>query len=310
MSPMRMLIRRELWEHRAISLVPLAFGALFIAVNLLAALGVVKVHIDAGGLGLSEMLQSLDAHKAGALTQLGMALIAVSLNTVMLLVTAFYLLDCLYAERKDRSNLFWKSLPVSDLQVVASKLLTAVLVIPLVTLVIFTAVALCMYAITGVTMLFSGTGLFLSAGPLALAEVALTHAYALAVQSLWYLPIFAWLLLVSAWSRRAVLLWAILPPVAVQAAEGLLLGTTHFAELIKERLVGVYPLAFADDSHQQLHWQYEGEHADVDLEFSDGLLALVDPGSLIGSPGLWGGLIVAALFFSAAVWVRRFRDES
>jgi ABC-2 type transport system permease protein len=252
-----MLIRRELWEHRAISLVPLAFGALFIAVNLLAALGVVKVHIDAGGLGLSEMLQSLDAHKAGALTQIGMALIAVSLNTVMLLVTAFYLLDCLYAERKDRSNLFWKSLPVSDLKVVGSKLLTAALVIPLVTLVIFTAVALCMYAM-----------------------------------------------------RRAVLLWAILPPVAVQAAEGLLLGTTHFAELIKERLVGVYPLAFADDSHQQLHWQYEGEHADVDLEFSDGLLALVDPGSLIGSPGLWGGLIVAALFFSAAVWVRRFRDES
>ena len=149
MSAMRMLIRRELWEHRAISLVPLAFGALFIAVNLLAALGVVKVHIDAGGLGFSEMLQSLDAHKAGALTQLGMALIAVSLNTVMLLVTVFYLLDCLYAERKDRSNLFWKSLPVSDLEVVGSKLLTAALVIPLVTLVIFTAVALCMYAITG-----------------------------------------------------------------------------------------------------------------------------------------------------------------
>jgi ABC-2 type transport system permease protein len=271
---------------------------------------VVKVHVDAGGLGLSEVLQSLDANKAGALIQIGMAFIAVSLNTVMLLVTAFYLLDCLYAERKDRSILFWKSLPVSDLSIVGSKLMTAALVIPLVTLVIFAAVAVCMYLITGVTMLFSGTGLFLSAGPLALAEVVLTHAYALTVQSLWYLPIFGWLLLVSAWSKRAVLLWAILPPVAVQAAESLVLGTAHFAGLLKERLIGVYPLAFANDSHQQLHWQYEGEHADVDLEFSDGLLALVEPGMLLGSPGLWGGLIVAAVFFSAAVWVRRFRDES
>ena len=311
MSEMRMLVRRELWEHRAISLAPLVFGALFVAVNLLAALGLVKIHVDAGGAGLNDLMQSLDAPRAAALTQLGMALVAISLNTVMVLVTVFYLLDCLYAERKDRSILFWKSLPVSDLTVVGSKLVTAAIAIPVITLAVFVVVALCLYLITGVTMLVSGTGLFLSTGPAALAEVTVTHAYALAVQSIWYLPIFGWLLLVSAWARRAVLLWAILPPIAVQAVEGLLLGTGHFAGLLRDRLVGVYPLAFATEDHRdQLVWRQEGRHADVDLEFPEGLLGLVDPGSVLASPGLWGGILIAALLFAAAVWVRRYRDET
>ena len=56
----------------------------------------------------------------------------------------------------------------------------------------------------------------LSAGPLAFAETVAFHLYALAVQSLWYLPLFCWLLLVSAWSRRAVLLWALLASGQIQ----------------------------------------------------------------------------------------------
>jgi hypothetical protein len=46
MSTLQALMRRELWEHRAIVLAPAAFGALFVIVNLLAALGVVKIHIS------------------------------------------------------------------------------------------------------------------------------------------------------------------------------------------------------------------------------------------------------------------------
>lgn len=311
MSTLQALMRRELWEHRAIVLAPAAFGALFVVVNLLAALGVVKIHIDANDVDLAGVVSSLDAAKAGALIQLGLALVAVWLNVVMVLITTFYLLDCLYAERKDRSILFWKSLPVSDTAVVGSKLLTAAAVIPLVTLAIFVAAGLCIYLITGLTVKFAGSGLVLSAGPAALVEATLVHLYALAVQSLWYLPLFGWLLLVSAWSRRAVLLWSVLPPIAVIVVEQIALGTRHFATLLQERLIGVYPLAFTDDpARQELVWRFEDEHANVDLQFSEGLLQLLDPGKLLSSPGLWGGIVVAALFFAGAVWMRRYRDDS
>jgi ABC-2 type transport system permease protein len=310
-SAMRTLVRRELWEHRAITLVPIAFGALFVLVNLLAALGVVKVQIDAGEMDLTGLFSSLDVQKAGALVQLGLAMVAISLNTVMMFVTVFYLLDCLYAERKDRSILFWKSLPVSDTRIVGSKLLTATVAVPAVTLAVFVAVSVCMYVITGLTVQFAGSSHVLGSGPAALVEVTLAHAYALAVQTLWYLPIFGWLLLVSAWSRRAVLLWAVLPPVAINVIERLVFGTRHFAELLRERLIGIYPLAFTDDpARQQLIWQYEDQHANVDLQFSEGLLRLLDPGKLLADPGLWAGIIVAALFFAAAVWMRRYRDDS
>jgi ABC-2 type transport system permease protein len=311
MSTLQALMRRELWEHRAIVLAPAAFGALFVIVNLLAAVGVVKIHIDANDVDLAGVVGGLDAAKAGALIQLGLALVAVWLNVVMVLITTFYLLDCLYAERKDRSILFWKSLPVSDTAVVGSKLLTAAAVIPLVTLAIFVAAGLCIYLITGLTVKFAGSELVLSAGPAALAEATLVHLYALAVQSLWYLPLFGWLLLVSVWSRRAVLLWSVLPPIAVIVVEQITLGTRHFATLLQERLIGVYPLAFTDDpARQELVWRFEDEHANVDLQFSEGLLQLLDPGKLLSSPGLWGGLVVAALFFAGAVWMRRYRDDA
>jgi len=311
MNVMKTLIRRELWEHRAITLAPIAFGALFVVVNLLAALGVVKVQIDSGDMDLTGLVSSLDGQKAGALIQLGLAMVAISLNTVMVFVTVFYLMDCLYAERKDRSILFWKSLPVSDTRIVGSKVLTATVAVPVVTLAVFVVVSICMYVITGVTVQFAGSSHVLGSGPAALVEVTLAHAYALAVQTLWYLPIFGWLLLVSAWSRRAVLLWAVLPPVAVNVAERVMFGTRHFADLLRERVVGVYPLAFTEDpGRQQLIWQYEGRHANVDMGFSQSLLDLLDPGKLLASPGLWGGIVVAAVFFAAAVWMRRYRDDS
>ena len=311
MNVMNTLIRRELWEHRSIAIAPLAFGLIFLCINLLAALGAIHLQVEGGHLDLSRMVESLDASKAGALMQIGLVLVAVALNSVMLLVTLFYLLDCLYAERKDRSILFWKSLPVSDASIVASKAVTAAVAIPLVTLVVFVAVALCMYLITGIWGMFVGSGLLLSAGPGAILEVTLTHAYALAVQSLWYMPVFGWLLLVSAWSRRAVLLWAVLPVVAINLVEHIIFDTNHFVEMVGRRLVGVYPIAFNEGRHvEELVWQYEGDHASVDLQFSEGVLALADPGRFLASPGLWGGLVVAALLIAGAVWVRRYRDET
>jgi len=310
MNDMTTLLRRELWEHRAITVAPSVFAALFMVVALLAAAGAIHVQVSDADVDLTSLLRSIDGREMSALLQVGLAALAVIFNTVMIFVIVFYLLDCLYAERKDRSILFWKSLPVSDMRVVGSKLVTAAGVIPAVTVAAFLAASVGIYLISGLTLLLTGSGAVLAAGPAAIFETAVTVVYALVVQSLWYMPLFCWLLLVSVWAKRAVLLWALLPPWAIGVTEWLLFRTEYFGQMLAQRLIGVFPLAFSEHDVQDVVIQYAGEHANMDVTISEGVSQLIDPGTLLASAGLWIGLVVAAGLFGGAVWVRRFREES
>ena len=58
------------------------------------------------------------------------------------------------------------------------------------------------------------------------------------VHSLWYAPIYAWLLLVSGWARRAPFLWAVLPPLAIGVVEKVAFNTSHFAAMLANRISG------------------------------------------------------------------------
>lgn len=310
MNAMTTLLKRELWEHRGVTWAPGAFGGLFVLVGLLAASGLVTVRFGNYDVEVVPLLESLAPVQAGALFQGILMVLAVTLNMVMLVVTAFYLLDCLFAERKDRTILFWKSLPVSDTMVAGSKLLTAVLVIPLAVWAIFVVTAVALYLVSGLGLLFSGSNSLLLAGPGAICKASLAVVYALVAQSLWYLPIYGWLLLVSAWARRAPLVWAILPPVLVNVTEKLVFGTHHFARLMGERIVGVFPLAFNEDVREDIVWQFETPSASGQMHVIGDVLQLIAPGPLLSSPALYGGLVVAALFFAGAVWLRRYRDDT
>ncbi len=74
---------------------------------------------------------------------------------------------------------------------------------------------------------------------LPLAQSAITLAYhLLTVHVLWYAPIYAWLFLVSAWARKAPLLWATLIPLAIGVLEVIALHSTHFFDLLKYRFHG------------------------------------------------------------------------
>jgi len=309
MSVMTTLLKRETWEHRAILIAPTVFGGLFILVAILAAAGAIHVQIGDGGVDLRAMLSSMDGQQIAASMQMQLASVAVFLNVVMLLVVIFYLLDCLYAERKDRSILFWKSLPVSDLTVVGSKLLTATVVIPLVTAIVFLATAIGIYLIIGTLALFAGSGAVLAAGPGAILDTMTAALYGVIVQSLWYQPLYGWLLLVSAWAKRTVLLWAVLPLFAVTALERMVFGTGLFGHLLGERLTGVFPLAFRPAT-DHIVWEFHEGGANASLELVESLSQLMDPGAFLLSPGLWGGLVVGILLSGAAVWLRRYRDET
>jgi ABC-2 type transport system permease protein len=303
MKQLMTLIRRELIEHRSGWAVTSVFGALFVLAAILAVFGLVRVGIMDGQMTLAELAEGADSAAFSPGLQVMLISIAMVLNLVMTFVVFFYFLDALYAERKDRSILFWKSLPVSDLQVVGSKYLTGIVAIPLLTVAVFVVTAVLVSLIGGLAMAWAGAGEALSVAPAAIARVTMMLLYSLAFQALWFAPIDGWLLLVSAFAKRAVLGWALLPPVLLVVAERTLFGTKHFAELLGYRMVGGFELAFSGEQHSILV-------DNVTISTFPTLGEFFTPGRLLAAPSLWIGIAVGLLFLAGAVWLRRWRDES
>ena len=305
MTQMMTLVRRELMEHRSSWMVSAVFGALFVLVALLSLFGLVRIGVFDDPMTLAEISERVDAVILRDVLKFMLIGMAVVFNLVMTFVIIFYFLDALYAERKDRSILFWKSLPVSDLQVVGSKYLTGVAAIPLLTVAVFVVTAVLVALISGVAMFRAGVLDLLAAAPGAIASVVVIMLYTFIVQALWFAPFAGWLLLVSAFARRLALGWAVLPPLLVVVAERLIFGTRHFLDWVGHRITGVYELAFSTARTPVLL-----EHEDVMITTFPALRDLFTPARLLAEPALWVGLAVGALLLAGAVWLRRWRDES
>src|ERR1700686_86194 len=156
-----------------------------------------------------------------------------------LIVGIFYSLDALYGERRDRSILFWKSLPVSDLITVLSKLTIPIVILPLLSFAITIATQFIMLLLGSIILLGSGVNIATLWTEASFVHVSLVLLYHfLTVHGLWYAPIYGWLLLVSAWARRAPFLWAGLPPLAVAVAEKIAFNSWHFGTMVATRMLG------------------------------------------------------------------------
>jgi len=307
MTQMMTLIRREVIENRSSWAVPAAFGALFVVAALLAVFGLVQFGMMDRSMTLAEIGHELDATSIYPALLVMFMPIMVVLVLVMTFVVFFYFLDALYAERKDRSILFWKSLPVSDLQVVGSKYLTGIVAIPLLTVGIFLATAILVWLIGGLTLLWAGSGAALAGGPAAMFNAMAIMVYVLLTQALWLAPVHAWLLLVSAFAKRAVLGWVVAPPALLVVAEKILLGTRHFADMIGHRMVGGFQLAFSNaHSQHAIFMESDGAIVSAFPLLGD----FLTPVRFLASPSLWIGIAVGVLFLAGAVWLRRWRDES
>jgi ABC-2 type transport system permease protein len=202
-------------------------------------------------------------------------------------VAIFYCLEALHSERRDRSILFWKSLPLSDTTTVLAKASVPVIVLPLITFAITIAMQWIMVLLDSAVMMASG----LSAASLwAHSPVFATWMpllyHLLAIHGLWFAPIYGWLLLISAWAKRLAFLWAFLPFVAIGAIEKLAFNTTHFAGMLGE-LLGGGPDSGALTGGGPMH------------PLSNNI------GQLVVSPGLWIGLTFTAACLAGAVWLRR-----
>lgn len=309
MKQMLTLVRRELIEHRSSWMATAVFGGLFVLGAVAGVFGLARINVAVYS---GEPMGMLDALALGEGLRFMLFPMAAVLNIVMTFVVIFYFLDALYAERKDRSILFWKSLPVSDLQVVASKYLTGIIAIPLITVAVFIATAILVMLVGGVGLGATGHGAaigpvdgWLPQAPGALAHVTLMFLYTLAVQALWYAPVDGWLLLVSAFAKRGVLGWAVLPPALVVLAERLLLGSRHALDLIRHRLVGGFELAFRGDGHGALV-----NSGNVTISNFPSLGDIATPGRLLAAPSLWIGIAVGVALLAGAVWLRRWRDDA
>jgi ABC-2 type transport system permease protein len=338
------LLRREFWEHRAIWIAP----SIVLAVLLLGAvtgnvfLGDVKISADiavdgtpdaASGLSkedveeLSSIRGPEDLHKLERLEKLDkdrsadvrvmsasealsrvppekrqklLTVIYAAVAAVMFLVMGvigfFYSLDALYADRRDRSVLFWKSLPLSDTETVLSKFAMAAVLIPLAAAVAAVAGQLIVAAGGSVKLALAGGEAAMMWTPQALGVAGLIAVAMACICALWYAPVAAYLLLASSWAPKSPFLWAVLPPVALSMLEKIAFGSAHVSDFLKFRLLAPFQALFRD----------EGVQSEA-VRAADAAARMTQ---LLVSPAMLVGLVATAALLAAAVWVRRYRDET
>ena len=276
--PMYWSIRRELWENRSIYLAPLIAAVVFLFGFLIKMIAM-RQHM-ANSLANPMQHEMESPYDTAALLIMGVAF----------LVGIFYTLDALYGERRDRSILFWKSLPVSDLTAVVSKLFIPLAVLPLVAFVITIATHFAMLAVSGIVLAGTGVNVGTLWGQLSFFHFSSMLLYHLVtIHGLWYAPMYGWLLLVSAWAPRAPFLWAFLPPFVIWGVEKLAFNTSHFLTMLEHRLTG--PESSTVPASSSL----------MDAMAAHGL------GEFLSTPGLWIGLAICSAFLVAAVRLRRYR---
>jgi ABC-2 type transport system permease protein len=293
--PMFWSVRREVWENRSIYIAPLAVAAVYLCGFLISLIWLPRSMRELAAFDMSE-IAALDPTNQRLALAMPYGHAAYLLMVTGLLVGIFYSLDALYGERRDRSILFWKSLPVSDLTTVLSKASIPLAVLPLVIFAITASLQLIMWLLSLAVLFMSGTGAATLWARLPLFQVELVNLYGLVVGALWHAPIYCWLLLVSGWARRATFLWAVLPPLAIAAVESIAFHTSHLGSLLQDRLFGFAAGAFD---------LKDKAGVPVDPHFIP--LTQLAPGRFLSSPGLWVGLIVAAAFLAAAVRLRRYQ---
>jgi ABC-2 type transport system permease protein len=273
-------LRREFWEYRSLYIAPLAAAGIFLF-GFIVTIGhqVTKMR------GMSGMDAMQQRNTMASPYDMASGL----LMAVGILVGAYYALDALYGERRDRSILFWKSLPVSDLTAVLAKASIPIIVLQLLCGLITVVLQFLMLLIQSAVVAASGEHaslLWAQLSPIQMWIMLLNHL--ITIHGLWYAPFYAWMLLVSSWARRAPFLWAVVPVLAVGALEKLVFNTSYFLQILGNRFGGNPTVVFVKD------WPANP-------------MTQLMPGHFFLNPGLWAGLIFTALCIVGAARLRRYR---
>ena len=301
------LVRREIWEHRSIWVTPAAVASVLtlMAIAMVVAIGAFGEAIDADIGKIADMTAPESVRRAAlAASLVGNTTVFVM---AMWFLSVFYCLDALYAERKDKSILFWRSLPITDAETVVSKLLVILIAIPLATFaavvvshllnLIIVSIWLAMEGANPGRMIWGAVPLFDTWG------AVFTVLFAIPI---WMAPLLGWFLFVSAWAKKGPLLRATLPIAVLPILEYIVFKSWTLGEAILNRLrMDAIPIfdkikkvGFDDDDLQSM------------LTENISLVSWLDYGSFATSYQVWGGLLVGGLFAVASIYMRRYRDDS
>jgi len=294
-----MLIRREFWENRSLWITPLVLSGVILISAAFSGAPVVDGH---GGMHFGpamnpDALPSADPARRDGIYAGYIAVLTLVQLLVLGIVVFFYLLDSLLGERKDRSILFWKSLPISDSEVVLSKTATALVVTPAIVLAVSAATQILFGAI--LWLRFHGTplgGWVTGFNPVVWLQVQAGFLALVPAVVVWYLPLAGYLLLVSVWARKNAFLWAVLPPAAVLLVEAMILQSHNFADFLGRRFAGAFMI--------------------MELPHDDGQAApslavfVSHVARVFTHAETWLGVLVAIGFIVAAIRIRRYRDDS
>src|SRR4051812_17289009 len=282
-------VRRELWENRSLYMAPLIVA------------GVILFGFLCTTATLPERRRAVlvldDPSRARSAIEMPYDVAAIMIMFTAFIVGVFYCLDALYGERRDRSILFWKSLPISDRTTVLSKIVIPLVALPLISFAIIVATQLMIFLISSVVLLLNGISPATTLAHVNLFENMVILIYGLVAASLWHAPTYSWALFVSAWAKRATFLWAVLPVIAISFFEKITFGTQYFYSLIKYRFASWAAEAFA------LRPNPNSVHGTPVLDS----LSQLTPGRYLSTPGLWLGFLFAAICLTAAIRLRRYQ---
>lgn len=330
MNTYKWLLKREFWEHKGgFFWAPLIAGGISLLLTAMAGIAgevmlgrapaskgidVNGTHMSINGLDLGMLTSKMspeDMRQFGGAVDASLLASSLWPFIAMTFVVFFYCLGALYDERKDRSVLFWKSLPLSDRDTVLSKVASAVVVAPL----IATAAALLtmfgfLLLASGLVMMHGGSPMQLLWGPGSPLTIAVQFVAAIPVYALWALPTVGWLLLCSAWARSKPFLWALMIP----AFAGIFVSwfdimqvfnlesTWFWKNIVARLLLGTVPGSWFNVAHFN--------HIDADgPQVVSQVVNLQSMYSVLLTPQLWLGVVAGAAMIVAAIRLRRWRDE-
>ena len=332
----KLLLKREFWEHKGgFFWAPIWAGGISLVLTLMAlVVGEVAARravasgkmsfdgdININGLDLSALTSKMDAadlQKLAGGIDISTVMSSAWPMIVLAFVVFFYCLGSLYDERKDRSVLFWKSLPVSDRDTVLSKAASALLVAPLIA--VGVAIA-CMFGflllVSAFVLLHNGNPLTLVWGPGNPLQLAGSMLATIPVYALWALPTVGWLLLCSAWSKSKPFLWAIMLPVFagifiswfdIMNVFNLESGW-FWKNIVARGLLSAVPGTWFDVAHIN-NAHITSSEAARQIESVHQLLSLKTTYSVLLTPQLWIGAVVGAAMIYGAIRLRRWRDDN
>lgn len=310
MKNMMTLLRRELWESPiAFKWTPAGIGALLLLVIVLSLLFAREIDGNSGfSMEIVRWAAESDPETRRDFLSAGFLGLAGIFHMIMFVVIVFYLAHSLYDDRKDRSILFWKSLPVSDTQTVLSKLATACLIIPLCYFIAVAATWLGVLIIAAVYGVAGGvnplTALWL---PAINPGTWMLQLSTYLVMALWLLPIYGWLMFCSAWAPRLPILMAIGIPLLLGLFQNFYswISAFRFPEFnVWTQFFGRMGDGLSGMATSELNFTRPSEFsADAILNF--GIL-----GRKLSSPDLWIGVVVGALFIVGAIYFRKRATDS